>query len=101
MYWPKETRAKAAVLIGLAGLALLSGRLAFLQVWKAPYYKKISDENRIRRVTLHAFRGMVYDRLGRALVSNRASFTVSAIPYELRGRTKELERAAEVLGVDT
>src|SRR4030067_1385186 len=101
MQLPRENRDKIALYLGLFCLILLLGRLLFLEVLRASYYKKISDENRIRRVTLHAFRGMVYDRQGRALVSNRASFTVSAIPYELRGRTKELERAAEILGVDT
>jgi len=101
MHWSQETRVKAAVLIGLAGLVLLSGRLIFLQVWKAPYYKKISEENRIRRVPLHASRGMVYDRQGKALVSNRANFTVGAIPYELKDRTPDLRRVAEILSMDS
>src|SRR5574341_2288852 len=101
MYWPKEIRAVMALYIGLAGLILLSGRLVFLQVGKAPYYKKISEENRIRRVPLHAFRGMGYDRQGKALVTNRANFTVAVIPYELNDRSQELQRVAEILSVDS
>ncbi len=100
MHLPRESRVRIAFYLALAGLILLGGRLVFLQAIKANYYRKISDENRIRSVSLHAYRGIVYDRQGRPFVDNRASFAVAAIPYELRGRKEDLQRIAEILSVD-
>lgn len=101
MHWPRETRAKLTLYLVLFGFVLLAGRLAFLQVVKASYYKNISDENRIRRLPQPAFRGLIYDRQGRQMVSNRASFTVAIIPYEIRGNTQILSRASNMLGLDS
>ena len=101
MHWPRETRAKIALYIILFGFVILAGRLVSLQVVKAGYYKKISDENRIRSLPRPAFRGLIYDRQGRQLVTNRASFTVALIPYEIRGNTQILSRASNMLGLDS
>jgi penicillin-binding protein 2 len=80
---PRERRAK--ILIGFLGVIIfmLMGRLFFLQVVKGIYYSRISEENRIRLLTLPASRGIVKDRNDKVVASNRPSYTVFLIPYEV------------------
>lgn len=49
---------------------LLSLRLFTLQIVRASYYSRLSDENRIRTVLVTAPRGIIFDRNGEALVRN-------------------------------
>ena len=80
---PRDRRAK--ILFGLIGVIvfMLAGRLFFLQVVKGNYYSRISEENRIRPLILPASRGEVTDRNDRVIATNRPSYTVSLIPYEI------------------
>lgn len=81
---PKDRRAK--ILLGLLGLVIimLVGRLFFLQVVKGAHYKDISEKNRIHLLTLPASRGVVTDRNGKIIATNRPSYTVLLVPYEVR-----------------
>ncbi|MBI3975679.1 MAG: penicillin-binding protein 2, partial [Armatimonadetes bacterium] len=76
---------------------LLVGRLWQLQVIQGPYYLEQSEGNRLRDLRLPAPRGIVYDRKGRPLATNRAAFTVSVLPNELRGAERVLPRLAAIL----
>lgn len=51
-------------------------RLFTLQIVRASYYSKLSDENRIRTVIIPAPRGIIFDRNNNALVRNVPSFSV-------------------------
>ena len=79
----KEKRGK--VLIGFLGVIIfmLIGRTFFLQVVKGAYYNRISEENRIQPQILPASRGVVTDRNGMVIATNRPSYTVSVIPLEV------------------
>ena len=81
---PKDRRAK--ILLGLLGLVIivLLGRLFFLQVVKGAHYRDISEKNRIHLLTLPASRGVVTDRNGKIIATNRPSYTVFLVPYEVR-----------------
>jgi penicillin-binding protein 2 len=81
-----------AVLIGV-----LVVRLWQLQVLQGRRYLQQSEENRIRDYTLVAPRGVIYDRRGRPLVSNRPSFTVAVLPLELRRSEEVLSNLAAIL----
>jgi penicillin-binding protein 2 len=85
----------AAVVVLL--FALLSGRLWQMQVLQGSHYLQLSEENRLRDLHLPAPRGILYDRKGRPLVSNRAAFTVSVLPRELRDPGRVLARLADIL----
>ncbi len=80
---PKDKRTK--VLVGFLGVIIfmLAGRLFFLQVVKGTYYSRISEENRIRLLILPASRSVVKDRNGKVIATNRPSYTVFLIPYEV------------------
>jgi len=79
----RETRAK--ILLGLLGLifVMLSGRLFFLQGVKGSFYSQMAKDNQILPLPLPAPRGLIKDKNGEIIASDRLSYTVSLIPYEL------------------
>ncbi|MDR3566260.1 MAG: penicillin-binding protein 2 [Negativicutes bacterium] len=82
--WAWEKSRRMTILRGVifAVIALLVVRLAWMQLLHGTQYKKIAEENRLRRIYEQAPRGTMYDRNGAVLVSNRPSFAVSVIPAE-------------------
>ncbi len=52
------------------GFLFLVGRLLELQIIKGDYFRSLSDENRIKRVTIFAPRGKIVARGGEVLVGN-------------------------------
>lgn len=61
------------LLLGFLSLALL-GRLFMLQIVSGQYYRNLSDSNRIRTTIVHAPRGIIFDRNGKALVYNTPGY---------------------------
>ena len=61
-------------------IAILIGRIGYLQVYDGEYYSRLADGNRIRLIPAMAPRGTFYDRNGEILVTNRPGFTVSLLP---------------------
>lgn len=51
-------------------------RLYTLQILRASYYSRLSDENRIRTELIPAPRGIIFDRNGKALVRNTPAFGI-------------------------
>lgn len=94
-YIPREKRAKVLVVLLGVIIFMLAGRLLFLQVVKGTYYYRISEKNRIRRWTLPASRGLVTDRNGKIIATNRPSYTVSLIPYEVSDAFPEKRSSEE------
>ncbi len=76
----RRFRVLAVIIIAVIGLLVL--RLAWLQLLQGAQYKKIAEDNRLRRLYTQAPRGTIYDRNGAVLVSNRPSFAVSVILAE-------------------
>jgi len=107
---------RATILLGVCGVVLLMlvGRLFFLQAVKGGYYGRVSEENRIRLLTLPASRGEITDRNGRIIATNRPSYTAFLIPYEMmealpernsrlpdQGMASLTHKLAVSLGLDT
>lgn len=61
--------------------ALLAGRLWYLQVVMAGYYKAQADTSKIRYEPVQAMRGIIYDRFGRPLVLNSPSWNAEIVPH--------------------
>lgn len=93
---------RARILMGFLVISVLvfSLRLFFLQVIKASYYKRISDENRIQPVFLPAPRGIIKDRNGKIITTNRYSYTVFLIPSEAKNLDILSEKLAPILNLD-
>ncbi len=73
-----DLQVKRYSLLILVALAVLAGRLWFLQVVQGQEYAEKADGYRMREVRINAPRGLIYDREGRVLAGNRLSYTLSA-----------------------
>lgn len=83
-----------AVLMGI-----LVMRLWQIQVLQGAHYLQLSEDNRVREYSLAAPRGVIYDRKGRPLVTNRPSFTVAILPLEMRDPDRVVPRLAALVGM--
>ena len=80
--------------------ALLVMRLFTLQIVRASYYSRLSDQNRIRTELIPAPRGIIFDRNKNALVRNIPAFgTVKNNKIEWLDRDVALKKAASGQGV--
>ena len=93
-------RIRVMALLVAAVMAVLLLRLVWLQLYQGPQYKKIAEENRIRQIADPAPRGIIYDRNGAAVVSNRPAFAVSVMPAEY-DRSESNGVLAGILGLST
>jgi penicillin-binding protein 2 len=60
----------------------LSMRIWYLQILKWQYLTGLSENNRVRMVSLPSYRGMIKDRNGEILVSIRPSFNLYIVPED-------------------
>ena len=96
-YVPPIRRLRVLLAIIAALLGVLVVRLWQVQVLQGAWFLQQSEENRVRDYTLTAPRGVIYDRRGRPLVSNRPSFTVAVLPLELRRKDEVLANLSAIL----
>lgn len=89
-------------LVAILVFGTLTTRLAYLQIANGTTYTKRAETNRTATVALTAPRGLIYDRHGRLLVKNVASFTVKIrpadLPFEQRGEV--VQRLGSLLKMD-
>lgn len=77
----------------IVGFAFIVGfKLFRLQIIDSSAFEEKSKENSIRKVTIDAPRGILLDRNGEVLVSNKPSYDIQIIPYEY---DRELDRTLE------
>lgn len=89
----------AFYLVGLiAGILIL--RLFYLQVISFAYYRQVSDENRVRLVSVPAPRGLIWDRNGKKMVTNRPSYALSLDPSQARDVKSVVSRISQILNLD-
>ena len=74
-------------------IVLLIGRCAYLMIVQADYYTAMADDLHYRERTIKAARGMIYDRNGTIIATNKAVCTVSVIYNQV----KDPETVIEVL----
>ena len=77
-----------------AALAVLAGRLYYLQVTQSERYLTLSDENRISLRLVAPRRGRILDRMGRPLADNRQVYRVVMIAE----RAEPVDRTLDALG---
>lgn len=87
-------------LVAVAAVALVV-RLAQLQLVRGARYRALSAENRLRIVRQYAPRGMILDRAGRVLATNRLRFDVAVVPERIESeqRPAVTERLARIIGM--
>jgi penicillin-binding protein 2 len=70
-----------------------------MQVVEASKYRRLAEENRVKRETLPAARGMIFDRYGTLLVESRPSFAISLVPSRINNEAGTLGALAALLGL--
>lgn len=92
---------RAFVIGGLQGvlLAVMGGRLAWLQVAEGRKYKMLAERNRINVKLLAPSRGEILDRYGVTIAGNSQNFRVVITPEQtkdIKGSLKSLQDLIEV-----
>lgn len=100
--WDLEKSRRMTILsvVIFAVIGLLVARLAWMQLLHGSQYKKIAEDNRLRKFYDQAPRGTMYDRNGAVVVSNRPSFAVSVIPAEYNNAQAVTPVLAGLIGMD-
>ena len=86
----------ASIIVVVLTTSLLA-RLWYLQVYRGDYYRRISENNRIRRIEIPAPRGVVYDANGRVLLGNRPFYDLVLIPQYVHDRETTFHIIARLL----
>jgi penicillin-binding protein 2 len=91
-------RYKWMALVVIVAFAVILGRIFQLQVVDHARWAAIARENITKTLTLPATRGIIRDRAGRIIVTNRPSYDVYLTPRLLR--EGDPERIADLMGLD-
>jgi penicillin-binding protein 2 len=70
-----------------------------MQCVQGPYYKELSEKNRIRLLSLSAPRGNIYDRKGNLLAGSKIAFDCAIIPQEFKADEKKLKELSSILQI--
>lgn len=80
--------------------SMITLRFYYLQIIKGPYYRGLSENNRLDLVSIRAPRGIIFDRRQRVMVSNRPSFSVSLVLEEVENLEKTKNMLIKTLSLD-
>jgi cell division protein FtsI (penicillin-binding protein 3) len=97
---PKPYRPGVLLALLLALLAVVAGRLTYIQVVKAKDLSLTAAHQRLRDLTLPARRGSVFDREGQPLAVTTDAKTVYAVPSQVKDATATASSIARILGGD-
>jgi penicillin-binding protein 2 len=82
----------------LVFFAVIVLRLWYLQVIKGSYYRELSENNRIRIISIRPPRGIIYDRNGIPLAANTPSYTIAFTPEDAKGMPQVTAKLASIIG---
>lgn len=93
---------RAFVIGGIQGalLAVMGGRLAWLQIAEGQKYQTLADRNRINIKLLAPSRGEIFDRYGVPLAVNTQNFRVLIIPEQTEDVKQSLQSLQGVIELD-
>ncbi|MCO6411784.1 MAG: penicillin-binding protein 2 [Thiogranum sp.] len=84
----------AAILI-----AVLVGRLIYLQVLAHEHFITLSDDNRIKILPLPPNRGLIFDRNGLILADNLPSYRLEITPEQIHDMDDTLSRLSQLVNI--
>lgn len=83
----------------VAAMLCLTGRLLYLMVNRADYYGEKAKEVHQRQRKVKAARGIIYDRNGIEIASNKPVSTISVIHNQIRDPEKVITALSELLQI--
>ena len=100
---PEEVKGKVKFFVILVALsfAVLLIRVWYLQILKGQYFRNLSENNRIRQISLPPFRGTIKDRNGETLVTIRPSFNLYVTPEDAKEFDQSLTLLSKKLAFDS
>jgi len=96
-------RSVQALVFAALLIAVLLGRLVYLQVLAHEHYTTLSDDNRIKILPLPPNRGLIFDRNGIILADNLPSYRLEITPeqiHDMQATLDELAKVVEIRDVD-
>lgn len=83
--WREKRKKREGQFLWLVSLVflLMFGRLLYLQVFKNDHFAKMAEENRIKKVSIKAPRGIIQSQDGKILAQNIPSFDAVFVPADL------------------
>ncbi len=98
----KDFTRRAFVVGAFQGMALavLGGRLAWLQLAEGGRYKTLSDKNRINTKMTAPSRGEIVDRFGVPLAINNQNFRILIIPEQTNDLAESLQKLTNLIDID-
>jgi penicillin-binding protein 2 len=97
---PLQKKAYFLLYLVLFSFLILVIRLGELQIWQKGKYQLLARQNYLRLIPLPAPRGRIYDRDGKTLASNDASFNVELFYRDLYNEKQELQKISGLLKID-
>ncbi len=94
-----QARLRIFALTVLAVFAALTIRLWFLQGVQGQEFKRLSEDNRIKQIAIHAPRGQILDRNAKPIVKNRASIILTIEPEKI-DNDRLFKKVAKLLQMD-
>lgn len=102
-YWVENKLFTRRILVAIVMiailLAILLGRLFYLQIIQHTLYTTLSDENQLTLIPLSPNRGLIYDRNGILLAENIPIFSLDVIPERTHNFKKELRDIKEIIEI--
>ncbi len=91
---------KVRLLVLVFGVILFWGALEAnlfrLQVLHTHYFERLAKRQYLRKVVLHAQRGIIFDRAGNRLVTNTINYDIAADPKMVRNKDRLSRRCAKI-----
>ena len=91
------SRSFVMVIAKLVFLLLIIFRLYYLQVFQADKYKTLADENRISTRLLLPPRGVIYDRNGVLIASNKQNFQAMIVAEQTPNVQKTIDKFKQIM----
>src|SRR5690606_19394936 len=92
-------RVNVALAVCCASFFVIVLRLWYLQILHGAQFREQSENNRLSTVFIPAPRGIIYDRNGKPLVSNRPAFNIELVEEDSPKPKETITRVAEILGL--
>lgn len=81
-------------------IAIIAIRLWYLQVVRGDIFREKSENNRLQTLFVPPPRGLIEDRHGKVLVSNRPAFNIELVTEDTPDEKQSVRTLAHVLGID-
>jgi cell division protein FtsI (penicillin-binding protein 3) len=95
---PKSRRPGVLLALLLALLAVVAGRLTYIQIVQAKGLSATAAQQRLRDLAIPARRGSIFDREGQPLAVTTDAKTIYAVPSQVKDATATASAIARVLG---